>query len=180
MTDQPGNARSAGSAGFEPFAAFLRGAAEAQMEAVRLAQRWSTETMETYQEQAKEYHAMLEAVNRSLRAMEELMESQTKATQALRESVDAARNLVDTAAASNRKGLERMESHVSGMVEQVDRQLQALRQQAQLGDSLTTGPLAAQNAAYAQLTRDWMEAFSGLLTGRTAQQQDDPGTDEGR
>jgi DNA repair exonuclease SbcCD ATPase subunit len=165
MTDVPEAPRTAGGAAFEPIAAFLREAAEAQSQAMSMAQGWSMNVMAAYREQMEEYNAMLQSVSRSLRAMEELVESQTKAAKALGESLDASRQLVDTAVASNQKSLERVETLVTGMVDQVNGQLKALRDQAQVTESMVTGPFAAQNAAYLKMARDWMDTFNSYLGG---------------
>jgi hypothetical protein len=71
-----------------------------------------------------------------------------------------------------------VESLVTGMVDQVNAQMKALRDQAQLGESMAAGPLAAQNAAYLQLSRDWMDAFTGMLGGAPAKRTDADGEDE--
>jgi hypothetical protein len=178
MTEEPGSPWSAGGAAFEPIASFLRDAVKAQEDAMSQAQTWSVNVMAAYREQADEFNAMLQAVNRSLLAMEELVQSQTKATRALGESLEASRQLVDTAVTSNQRSLERLESLVKGMVDQVGGQLQALGHETPTTGSVESGPLAAPNEAYLTMARAWMDAFNSFLGG-TGGKRPDPGTAEG-
>jgi hypothetical protein len=179
MTDERETPGTHVGPGAEWPAAFLGEVIKAQGMAMSQAQNWSIEVMAAYRQQAEEYGAVLQAVNRLLQAAErsqlamaDLAESHAKATKALSDSVDASRELVSTAEASNRKGLERLESLVTGMVEQVGGQVATLSEQMPMTSSTVTGPLAAQNAAFSELTRTWMDAFNSLLSGGIAGRRD--------
>ena len=178
MTQEPTAPRDPAAA-FEQMSRFLRDAVEAQGQAVNRAQGWSADLMAAYREQVEEYNALLKGVNRSLRAMEELVESQTKATQAMSESLDASRELVNTAVAANQKSLDRVESLLASMVQQTTRQLEVLGGQMQAGQSVVSGPLAAQNAAYLALTREWTDTFNKFLGGARAD-EGSTGAEDGR
>ncbi len=178
MTQEPTAPRDAAAA-FEQMGRLFHDAVEAQGQAVNRAQGWSTDIMAAYREQVEEYNALLKGVNRSLRAMEELVESQTKATKAMSESLDASRELVNTAVAANQRSLDRVESLLASMVQQSTRQLEVLSSQMQASQSMVPGPLAAQNAAYLALAREWTDAFNNFLSGTRAD-EGSSGAEDGR
>jgi hypothetical protein len=173
MTDERESPGASG--GFQPSATFLNDIIKAQGRAMSTVQNWSIDVMAAYRQQAEEYNGFLQAVNRSLqaaeesqRAMAELAESHAKAMKALSDSVDASRDLVNTAADSNRVSLERLESLMTDMVKEVGGQVAAFGNQMPAAESIAAGPLAAQNSAYMELTRNWMDAFNSLLGGGAA------------
>ncbi len=176
MTQEPTAPRNPAAA-LEQTARFLHDAVEAQGQAIGRAQSWSTDLMAAYREQIEEYNALLQGVNRSLRAMEQLVESQAKATRAMAESLDASRELVNTAVVANRRSLDRVESLLGSMVQQATRQLEAVGNQMQASESMISGPLAAQNAAYLALTREWTDAFNNFLSGTRADERASEGED---
>jgi hypothetical protein len=172
MTDgqtTPGDAETAAS---DLMTTFLREALEAQQRAISQAQDWSISTMAAYREQAEEHTALLRAVDRSLRATEDLLESQARATKALSESLDASRQLMETLVGSHQRGMDRLERMIAVAVEQVGGQLQASTPRPGLADS-GSGPFAAQNAAYLNLTKDWLDALNGFMGGGLAARAND-------
>ena len=180
MTDETEARGMRGGTG-QPAATFVNEVFKAQAQAMSQAQSWSLDAMTAYREQAEAYNSLLQALNRTLaaaersqRALVELAESHAKAAQALTDGVSASRELVSTAEASNRKSLERLETLVTGMVEQAAAQVAALGSQT-LPESFTAGPLAAQNAAYQELTRTWAQAFTSMLGSGGAPEQE-PGS----
>ncbi len=170
MTQEP-TAPQNPAAAVEEIGRFLRDGVEAQGQAMSRAHGWSGDLMAAYREQVEEYNTLLQGVNRSLRAMEELVESQTKATKAMTDSLDASRELVKTAVAANQRSLDRVESLLASMVQQATRQLEVLGSQMQAGESMVSGPLATQNAAYLALTREWTDAFNSFLSGTRAKER---------
>jgi hypothetical protein len=175
MGEERETPRNRDGAGFETAAGFLADMAKAQGEALSQVQNWSVAAMAAYRQQAEEYNGLLQAVNRSLeaaeqgqRAMTELADSHMKATKALNDSVDASRDLVSKAVASNRQSLDRLESLVTAMVQQVGSQVAALGDQMPTAESIAAGPFAAQRAAYLEVTRTWMDAFNNVLGGGAA------------
>ena len=69
-------------------------AVEAYERTLTLVQSWFEGILATYKEQAESYGAMLRSVDTSLRALEQVVESQAKITKALGESLDASRQVV--------------------------------------------------------------------------------------
>jgi hypothetical protein len=167
MTDGTTGPDDASRAGPDPLTRFFRDAVEAQERAINQAQGWSTSIMAAYKEQAEDHSALLRSVDRSLRATEELLESQTKATKALTESLEASRQLMETLVGSHQRGLDRLQGMVTDAIEQVSGRLQAPAPQPGVSDTATS-PLAAQNAAYVQMTNEWLDALNRFMSGGSA------------
>jgi hypothetical protein len=164
MTDRPTRSADAAQAVADPMTRFFRDAIEAQERAVTQAQSWAVNIMSAYREQAEDHSALLQSVNRSLRAAEDLLESQTKATKALSESLEASRQLMETLAGSHQRGLDRLQAMVTDAVEQVSGRLQPPAPPAGASDT-PTSPLNAPNATYLQLTNEWLDALNRFMSG---------------
>jgi len=150
--------------GLESMGAVARSAVEAYERTLNLMQSWSEGLMATYREQTESYGAMLISVDKSLRAMEQVVENQAKTTKALAESLDASRQVVTAAMKSNEHNTERVETFVSGVLDVLTGQLEAIRSQVDLGQTMLSTPASGQGALFLKMTQDWTEAYSRLLS----------------
>jgi hypothetical protein len=153
--------------GLESIGAVARSAVEAYERTLSLVQTWSEGIMATYREQTESYAAMLLSVDKSLRAMEQVVESQAKTTKALAESLDASRQVVTTAMKSNQHSTERVETFVNEVLEVLTGQVEAIRSQVELGQTMLSTPVAGQSAMFLKMTQDWTQAYSRLLESTT-------------
>lgn len=149
--------------GLESMGSVAKTAVEAYERTLSLMQTWSEGIMATYREQSESYAAMLLSVDKSLRAMEQVVESQAKTTKALAESLDASRQVVTAAMNSNQQSTERIETFVSGVLDVLTGQLEAVRSQVDLGQTMLTTPASEQGALFLKMTQDWTDAYSRLL-----------------
>jgi len=150
--------------GLESMGAVARSAVEAYERTLKLMQTWSEGIMATYREQTESYAAMLVSVDKSLHAMEQVVENQAKTTKALAESLDASRQVVTAAMKSNQHSTERIETFVSGVLEVLTGQLEAIRSQVDLGQTMLSTPVTDQGALFLKMTQDWTDAYSRLLS----------------
>lgn len=154
------------AAGLESMGAMARSTIEAYERTLTMMQTWSEGIMATYREQTESYGAMLVSVDKSLRAMEQVVENQAKTTKALAESLDASRSVVSAAMKSNQHSTERIEAFVTEVLGVLNGQLEAVRSQVDFGQTMLSAPMAGQ-AAFAKMTQDWTEAYSRLLGATT-------------
>jgi uncharacterized membrane-anchored protein YhcB (DUF1043 family) len=162
MSNTAGDPWGAAS-GFESMNAMARSAVEAYERTLSLVQTWSEGIMSTYREQSESYAAMLTSVDKSLRAMEQVVENQAKTTKALAESLDASRQVVTTAMSSNQASTERVETFVTEVLGVLNAQLETVRNQVSLGQTMLSNPVAGQSAMFTKMTQDWTEAYTRLL-----------------
>lgn len=165
MTNTADNALGS-AAGLESMGAMARSAMEAYERTLNLMQTWSEGIMATYREQTEGYAAMLVSMDKSLRAMEQVVESQAKTTKAMAESLDASRQVVTSAMRSNEHSTERVEAFVTEVLGVLTGQLEAVRSQVDLGQTMMSAPVAGQQA-FVKMTQDWTEAYSRLLGATT-------------
>jgi archaellum component FlaC len=151
------------ASGFESMNAMARSAMEAYERTLNLVQTWSEGIMSTYREQSESYAAMLISVDKSLRAMEQVVENQAKTTKALAESLDASRQVVTAAMSSNQHSTERVETFVSEVLEVLNGQVEAVRNQVELGQKMLSTPASGQGAMFTKMAQDWTDAYSRLL-----------------
>jgi len=149
--------------GLESMGAVARSAVEAYERTLNLMQTWSEGIMATYREQGESYTAMLVSVDKSLRAMEQVVENQAKTTKALAESLDASRQVVTSAMKLNQHSTERVETFVTGVLDVLTGQLEAIRSQVDLGQTMLSTPASGQSALFLKMTQDWTDAYSRLL-----------------
>lgn len=161
MTNTADNAWGSAPA-LESMGAMAQSAVKAYEQSLNLVQAWSDGIMATYREQSESYLAMLRSVDKSLRAMEQVVESQAKTTQALAESLTASREVVTGAMNSNQQSTERVETYVNNVLEMLTGQLETLRSQVDLGQSMMSSPVAGQNAVL-KMTQDWTDAYRRML-----------------
>ena len=106
--------------------------------------------------------------NASLRATEQVVKSQAEATAAMAENLRASREVVDSAMAAHRHTVAgRLEIYVSGTPGDAHPAGPAVRSQVEAGQRAFSDPVAAQSAAFLQLTRDWAEAYQRLTGAAT-------------
>jgi hypothetical protein len=163
MTDTTDESWRLPTPSLESMRAVTRSSMEAYEKTIHLAQSWTEGIMVTYTEQAESYGAMLKAVDKSLDAMEEVVENQSKITEALGESLDASRQAVAAAMHSNTHSTERVETFVGEVLQLLNGQLDVLRGQIEIGQSMLSTPASAQSAMFLKMSQDWAEAYERLL-----------------
>ena len=107
---------------------------------------------------------MLRSVDASLRALEQVVEAQAKITKSLGESLDASRQVVTAATTSNQHSTERIEGFVSDVLGVLSGQLEALKSQVDIGQTMLSDPLSAQSAMFLKMTQDWNDAYGRMLS----------------
>jgi hypothetical protein len=157
------NEASGGSGPFRAVGEMAYDAVRAQQRTLELAQGWSETLVATLKEQAETYGVLLRSVNASLLAMEQAVKSQAQVTQALADSLEASRQIVQTATDTHQHSFERVETFVGGMLEVLSSQLQALRTQINLSREMFSDPVSAQGDVFLKMTQDWTDAYSQLL-----------------
>jgi DNA repair exonuclease SbcCD ATPase subunit len=134
------------------------GAVAAQQRSVGLTQDWAESVIESYRSQAESYRALTDAMSKSMTALERTLQSQEETNRALKESLDAYRNVVDTASETQERNMQLVESLFGNVVETLRGQLESSR-------SLLLEPAAKQQEAFQNLTQEWMDAYVRLLSG---------------
>lgn len=150
--------------GLEALGGLTANAVESYERTVKLVQSWFEGVLATYKEQAESYGAMLRSVDASLRALEQVVEAQATITKALGESLDASRQVVMSATSSNQHSQERLEGFVADVLAVLNGQLQALKSQVDIGQTMLSDPMSAQSAMFAKMTQDWNDAYGRMLS----------------
>jgi ABC-type transporter Mla subunit MlaD len=166
VANEPGTG-SGVTAGLGGVGDMVRESVRAHARAVEMTQDWLEGALSTLKDQAESVGALLRSVDASLRATEQVVKSQAEATAAMAENLRASREVVDSAMAAHRHTVEGLETYVSGTLETLTRQVQAVRSQVEAGQRAFSDPVAAQSAAFLQLTRDWAEAYQRLTGAAT-------------
>ncbi len=152
---------AAGSAGV--IEEMLRNYARAQERSLGATTDWSASIVGAVTEQATSYTALLRSVQSSLTAMEQALESQAATNRALKESLDAAREVITSASAAQERQVRLANELLAQTLGTFESQLEALRSQVQSGARLLTGPAAGQSEAFRRMADDWISAYSRLL-----------------
>jgi len=139
-------------------------AVESYERTLNLVQNWFEGILATYKEQAESYGAMLRSIDASLHALEEVVEGQAKITKALGESLDASRQVVSAATNSNQHSTERIETFVGDVLAVLTGQLESLKKQVDIGQTMLSDPLSAQSAMFLKMTQDWNDAYGRMLS----------------
>ncbi len=163
MTNPPDQGWGTTVPGFEPFGGMVVNAVEAYERTLTVVQNWFEGILATYKEQAEGYGAMLRSVDTSLRALEQVVESQAKITQALSESLEASRGVVTAATNSNQHSTERIEAFVGDAMAMLTGQLQALKNQVDMGQAMLSDPMSTSSTAFLKMTKDWSDAYGRML-----------------
>jgi len=150
--------------GLEALGGLAVNAVESYERTLNLVQNWFEGVLATYKEQAESYGAMLRSVDASLRALEQVVEAQAKITKSLGESLDASRQVVTAATTSNQHSTERIEGFVSDVLGVLSGQLEALKTQVDIGQTMLSDPMSAQSAIFAKMTQDWSDAYGRMLS----------------
>ena len=132
------------------------GAVAAQQRSVGLAQNWAESVIETYRSQAESYQALTDAMTSSMTALQRTLESQEETNRALKESLDAYRNVVESANETQERNMQLAENFFGNVVE-------TLRDQLESSRSLLLEPAAKQQELFQNLTQEWIDAYAGLL-----------------
>ena len=144
------------SAGLKAVQDAVGGAVAAQQRSVGLAQNWAESVIETYRSQAESYQALTDAMTSSMTALQRTLESQEETNRALKESLDAYRNVVESANETQERNMQLAEDFFGNMVETLRGQLESSR-------SLLLEPAAKQQELFQNLTQEWMDAYVSLL-----------------
>ena len=152
-----------GVSAFEALGGLAANGVESYERTLNLVQGWFEGILATYKEQAESYGAMLRSVDASLRALEQVVEAQAKTTKALGESLEASRQVVTAAASSNQHSTERIEGFVDDVLGLLGGQLQALKNQVEVGQAMLSDPMSTQSALFTKMTQDWSDAYGQML-----------------
>ena len=164
MADQPNQGWGTPVPGLESLGGMVSNAVESYERTLNLVQNWFEGILATYKEQAESYGAMLRSVDASLHALEEVVEGQAKITRALGESLDASRQVVSAATNSNQHSTERIETFVGDVLAVLTGQLESLKKQVDIGQTMLSDPLSAQSAMFLKMTQDWNDAYGRMLS----------------
>lgn len=164
MTNPPEQGWGTTVPGLESLGGVVVNAVEAYERTLNLVQSWFEGIVATSREQAESYAAMLRSVDASLRAVEQVIEGQAKITKALGESLDASREVVTAATSSNQHSTERIETFVGEVLAVLNGQLQALKSQVDIGQTMLSDPMSKQSAMFLKMTQDWSDAYSRMLS----------------
>jgi septal ring factor EnvC (AmiA/AmiB activator) len=144
-------------------AAMVLNALGAQSRALEQSRGWFESLLSLLEDQAESSTALLHAAESTLRAMEKAITSQAESTRALTDSVDASRRMITSAVTTQQRAIEQVETMFAGTLDVLTTQLEALRSQVEGSQELLASPLAASSEAFLTLTKDWADAYSGLL-----------------
>jgi len=164
MADQPNQGWGTPVPGLESLGGMVSNAVESYERTLNLVQNWFEGILATYKEQAESYGAMLRSIDASLHALEEVVEGQAKITKALGESLDASRQVVSAATNSNQHSTERIETFVGDVLAVLTGQLESLKKQVDIGQTMLSDPLSAQSAMFLKMTQDWNDAYGRMLS----------------
>lgn len=143
-------------AGLKAMQDAMGGALATQQRSVRLAQDWSESVIETYRSQAESYRALTEAMRSSMEALERTLKSQEETNRAIKESLDAYRNVVESASQTQERNMQLAQSFFDDVVETLRGQLESSR-------ALLLEPAAKQQEFFQNVTQEWIDAYVRLL-----------------
>ena len=133
------------------------GAVAAQQRNMGLAQDWAQSVMESYKSQAESYQALTDAMTSSMEALERTLESQEQTNRALKESLDAYRNVVESASETQERNMQLAENFFGNVVDTLRDQLEGSR-------ALLLEPAAKQQELFQNLAQEWLAAYTKLLS----------------
>lgn len=143
-------------AGLKAMQDAMGGALATQQRSVRLAQDWSESVIETYRSQAESYRALTDAMRSSMEALERTLKSQEETNRAIKESLDAYRNVVESASQTQERNMQLAQSFFDDVVETLRGQLESSR-------ALLLEPAAKQQEFFQNVTQEWIDAYVRLL-----------------
>ena len=151
---------STGNPAENPFAAMgemFGGAIAAQRRSVNMAQDWAESVVETYKSQAEGYQALTEAMRSSMTALERTLKSQEETNRALRESLEAYKKVVESASETQDRNSRLVQNFFDDVVKTLQGQLESSR-------ALLAEPAQRQQEFFQNITQEWMEAYTRLLS----------------
>ncbi len=154
MANEPQNPAQAGLRAMQDA---VGGAVAAQQRNMGLAQDWAQSVTEAYRSQAESYRALTDAMTSSMEALEKTLESQEQTNRALKESLDAYRNVLESASETQDRNMQLAENFFGNIVE-------TLRDQLESSRSLLLEPAAKQQEFFQNLTQEWRDAYVRLLS----------------
>jgi hypothetical protein len=92
-----------------------------------------------------------------MEALEKTLRSQEETNRALKESLDAYRNVVENANEAQERNMQFVQNFFENVVETLRNQLESSR-------SLLMEPAARQQELFQNLTQEWMDAYRKLLS----------------
>lgn len=98
-----------------------------QQEGLKATQQWSESVMGLLEDQAEQTTALMRALRSSLEAMEQALQSQEQTNRALRETLESYRQVVDRASGTQRQTAELVRSSLAGVMAVQQQQLEAAR-----------------------------------------------------
>jgi len=132
------------------------GAVASQQRSVGLAQDWAQSVIESYRSQAESYRALTDAMSSSMTALERTLQSQEETNRALKESLDAYRNVVESASEMQERNIQLVQSFFNDIVQTLQGQLESSR-------SLLLEPASRQQEFFQNVTQEWLDAYVRLL-----------------
>ena len=156
--------------GSHPFAEIAKATVAAQERSLELAQAWAGSLQQLVSDQAEGGREALEALTSTLAATEKALASQEEANQALRQSLEAYRDVITQASAAQ----ERTSRLVQAALESFTT---ATRAQLELARTLLT-PLGTHPEAFGGLVQSWNDAFLRLLEAAPGAQPKRPARDQ--
>jgi putative protein kinase ArgK-like GTPase of G3E family len=148
MADGPQNPAEAGMKAMQDA---VGGVLEAQQRSMGLAQDWAETVIETYRSQAESYRALTDAMRTSMEALERTLKSQEETNRAIKESLDAYRNVVESASETQERNMQLAENFFDDVV-------QTLRGQLESSRSLLLEPATKQQEFFQNVTQEWIDA----------------------
>jgi wobble nucleotide-excising tRNase len=134
----------------------MGGVVTSQQRSMNLAQDWAESVIASYRSQAESYRALTDAMRSSMVALERTLQSQEETNRALKESLDAYRNVVESAGETQERNMELAQSFFDDVVE-------TLRSQIESSRALLLEPAAKQQEFFQNVTQEWIDAYMRLL-----------------
>ncbi|HEX2097867.1 MAG TPA: hypothetical protein VHF46_02260 [Rubrobacteraceae bacterium] len=134
----------------------MGGAVASQQRSMSLAQDWAESVIASYRSQAESYRALTDAMRSSMVALERTLQSQEETNRALKESLDAYRNVVESASETQERNMELAQSFFDDVVE-------TLRSQIESSRALLLEPAAKQQEFFQNVSQEWIDAYMRLL-----------------
>ena len=153
MTEGSGNPAQAGLKSMQDM---FGGAVAAQQRSVSLAQDWTQGVIDSYENQAASYGALMDAMKSSLAALETTLKSQEETNKALRQSLDAYKSVLENASQTQEKNMQLAQRFFNDIVETLRGQLESSR-------SLLVEPAVKQQEFFQNITQEWLDAYMKLL-----------------
>ncbi len=145
-------------AGANPFGELVKLAVAAQERSLKVAQSWSDALLQNVKDQTEDSRANLTTLATSLGAMEKALESQEQTNQAIRQSLDGYRQIVERYVAAQERTARLVQEAVDELKAATQGQLEAARV------FLTPPPSVAASAEpFTEMLQAWNKAVSQMM-----------------